>query len=376
MMLAVVLAAGTLTAEDTARIRSYRTVDVCSGEKRFTIAIDLGLIVASDSLVSFDITIGYDTLMIRPTDVLKEGTLSSQMQYGPVFTKIVPGEMRVAGFNVLRPVIGSVPLFAIAGDYLGDCGSIASFTTPWPHEFNEEFKRRFTTTVSDTIATVAVGKHRQDLGTVIAFDTLEIPGKDSVRVLDVKANVIMGSVSKYEMMLITSDSVTAIMENVTLVGVTNQQFYRDSPQRIRVEFETDGMVDVVAQCSIRSTTAAKVATQQVRSELKVIDSCHCVKSTSMDSVQIVSKQEPVVSVASPVDARIERLIVANNIVYFQCDHGQTNVITVSDLLGRVVLTTTSSQASNPLISLEHLPAGTYIINAECGRGRFTKLNVK
>ena len=89
------MAISTVKAQDTLKIESLRTIDVCSDSKRFLISASLGSIRFADSLESFDITIGYDRNVLRPTDVLKEGTLSGQMSNGPTMNIVVPGEMRI-----------------------------------------------------------------------------------------------------------------------------------------------------------------------------------------------------------------------------------------------------------------------------------------
>ena len=87
-------------------------------EQRFLITASIGEVYASDSLQSFDITIGYDTSRFRPTDGLSIGTLSEQMKFGdisPFFNFRVPGEMRVGAFTITRNVAGDKPLFADLG---------------------------------------------------------------------------------------------------------------------------------------------------------------------------------------------------------------------------------------------------------------------
>ena len=157
-VLTISMVVSTVTAQDTLRIQSLRSVDLCSDKKRWLLAISLGTIRFSDSLESFDITIGYDKSILRPTDVLKEGTLSSQMTNGPTLNTVVPGEMRIFGFNVARSVSGSVPLVAVSGDFLGSCADEGVLNIPYAPDFNTEFKKRFSVTMIDDIVPVKIGR--------------------------------------------------------------------------------------------------------------------------------------------------------------------------------------------------------------------------
>ncbi len=124
LLAALAAASNIATATDTLTIRSYRVINTCSSEKRWLIDAYIGEVYSSDSLQSFDITIGYDTSLIRPTDGLSQGTLSSQMIFSdvsPFFNFRIPGELRVGAFTVNRNVKGNEPLFAVAGDFLGAC---------------------------------------------------------------------------------------------------------------------------------------------------------------------------------------------------------------------------------------------------------------
>lgn len=158
ILLAVFAAASrwtsTAVADDTLNIRSLRSIDVCGSEKSALIAIDLGEIYFSDSLMSFDITLSYDTTYLIPGLVLSNGTLSQQLSWmdGPILNAAEPGELRVFGASILTPAKGNLPLVAITADAKRMiCGVTTPIELLYPADFNPEFKRSYSLWRGDSV---------------------------------------------------------------------------------------------------------------------------------------------------------------------------------------------------------------------------------
>ena len=372
--LAVLAAASGVTAQDTLLIRSYRTVDVCSSERRWLIAPYLGNIRSTDSLASFDITIGFDTTLVRPTDVLTENTLSFMADYPAQMTLVIPGEMRVAGFNITRNMIGDKPLFAVVGDYRGSCNDDLRFTFPWPPTFNEEFKKKMNVLISEKVAVVATPKNDNQLGVLLEPDTIVIDGKDSTS--EVVSTVSFGSSSATRATLTwwLGDTLAARIDQVSLTGVTIDSM-DVSGRSVRAHVVFQSGERPTASIVLRNVTTDVEARASLRSRMEVTDSCACVRSTLSDTMQI-KLTNPIVSVSSPVDDSNERLDVTPTSVSCHCDHGQTNEIAVFTIAGERVAMQRSLPGSVNRMSIENLPSGPYIIVGTCGDKRLVNLNLK
>lgn len=186
ILLAVIAAASRWTsaavADDTLNIRSLRSVDVCGSEKSALIAIDLGEIYFSDSLMSFDITLSYDTTYLIPGSVLSNGTLSQQLSWmdGPILNAAEPGELRVFGASILTPAKGNLPLVAITADAKSMiCGVTTPIELVYPADFNPEFKRSYSLWKGDSVRFIA---RQVDIATKgFSFDVQDVTigGTDS-----------------------------------------------------------------------------------------------------------------------------------------------------------------------------------------------------
>lgn len=374
-MLAAITAASSLTAQDTLTIRSYRIVDVCSSERRWLIAPTLGTVRSLDSLMSFDITIGYDTAVTRPTDVLTEGTLSANLDYKPTLNTVVPGEMRIAGFNIVRPMIGDKPIVAISGDFKGSCTDLDSLSIPWPVTFNEEFKRTISVYTIEPILAVANAKTRTNVGVESVEDSVVIKGKDSL--VGVNSRVSLTDISSVNgsATYTLRDTNVAVIDSISLSDADLIDVERIHKGKVVVHFKQQGASTPKVVIILRSVTAAENIRTKIDMELKINDSCGCIKPGLVDSVDVIC-ENPMVYVSSSVDEDTADLLVTDQNIRCQCYHGQTNAINVYSIGGTLVATTGIRQESETFLSIDGLPHGAYIIVGHCGLKKSVTLKMK
>ena len=372
--LAVLVAASGVTAQDTLLLRTYRTVDVCSSERRWLIAPYLGNIRFRDSLASFDITIGYDTANIRPTDVLRENTLSFDIYYPTSMTLVVPGEMRIFGFDVTSFMSGDKPLFAVAGNFVGKCTDSINFTFPWPPTFNEEFKKKVTVLRSEQVQVVATPRSDKQLGVTFDRDSVTIDGQEAV--VEVQTGVSFGTAKPRTAVLrwMIPDPTDVAIDSVVVNGVASAEVVNTSLSAMAtVQFSENNQPNI--QLRLRSKTSKKQASAVVVASMQVLDTCACVTSGLTDTLNI-SLTNPVVSVSSPVDDSNEYLLVTNSTATCHCNHGQTNEIAVFTVTGERIATQRSFTAEVNTMSIEHLPPGPYIVTGSCGSKTIVNLKLK
>ena len=370
LVLAVFTAASTIAlSTDTLKIRSYRIINTCSNEKRFLIDAYLGAIYVSDSLQSFDITIGYDTSLIRPTDGLTMGTLSSQMTFSdvsPFFNFRIPGEMRVGAFTIDRNVRGDQPLFAIAGDFKGTCLDSTWFEFPWEATFNGEFRRSVAAYWTDTVKATAIAASDANYGLFASGEPDTIPGKDSTRTLSFTRTLppqLRGSRTRTTLTLDVSGQV--IIDTV-LVSQADSVELNASRTSVTVhdkgQAENDS-IQIVLRSESEDRSVSVMATTSTQSDAE----CGCVSPSGTDTVMITAINTPNVSVnmdsheSIGISTRFQ-----NTGIEIQFLHGQPSSIELFTLHGERLIDLTS-RGETMWVATDQLPKGPYILSvvSEC-----------
>jgi hypothetical protein len=370
VVLAVVTAASTLAAEDTLYIRSYQTVDVCSSERRWLLAVDLGRILPSDSLVSFDITIGYDRTKLRPTDVLKEGTLSAGMSYAPFLNTVVPNEMRIAGGNIIKTVSGIEPLVAVTGDYLGTCGEIDTLGYPWPATFNSEFKKRITVIRRDSVKATANAKSNIQAGVSAVVSVVEVGNTDDKFEVAVRGAQLANDSVPHRFTFTSSHPLLVNVSDRGLKGIGNietQANGSDFEVTCRV---VDANPEFILQYQLPNGKRPDSVVITMRSEDR--SECSCSKPAKRDTVFVTIS--PTVSVPS-TDERIEIVQVHNDVFVIQCDHEEMKTVQVYSTYGQLLQSAVYA-AGNNSVSTSNLANGSYFIRTICGNRQHVNLILK
>jgi hypothetical protein len=319
--------------------------------------------------MSFDITIGYDKAKLRPTDVLKENTLSATMAYAPFLNTVVPNEMRIAAGNIIKPVYGDLPLVAVVGDFLGTCTDFDTLSYPWPATFNSELKKWFTVIRRDTVKAIASPKKYIGLGYELLQDTVTCASDssayvttvlrgdlaiDSVFVLQVAYDERLASVQLHD-----SSSVNVINKSKTINNVAWTLQHKGGKRNVELIWKWQGLTD-------DSVMKAKVSTASSTT-------CTCIAPAMTDTLTL-KKFVPIVSVSSS-DERIESVYVFNDNIHIQCNHEQMKQVVVFNLSGEHVLDT-QLPAGSSYLQLSTLPAGSYVMHVTCGNNNHVKLIVK
>jgi hypothetical protein len=361
VVLAVFTAASTLSAQDTLKVRSYTVVDLCKNERRWLLAVDLGKILPSDSLVSFDITIGYDRTKLRPTDVLKEGTLSVGMSYEPFLNTAVTNEMRIAAGNIVKTVSGDVPLVAIAGDFLGSCTDVGELSYPWPATFNSEFKRKFTLVRFDSVKATARPRLQPNRGFAFEDSSITIKEQDSTSSVAV-VSIGQSELKRKQIVVLTFDTTSVQVSVDSISGLVLDSVITNRNQ-IRIFAKETTPTASVAISARWIGTALKPQTQITVQTVDGED-CSCEVSTLRDTVRI-TKEYPSVSVAS-ADEHIEIITASNDALSIQCDHEEMKTVQFFDVLGSLVYQE-NVQPGKQYMSTSNLAKGVYHIHVACGQ---------
>lgn len=369
ILLAVFTAASRWTsaavADDTLNIRSLRSIDVCGSEKSALIVIDLGEIYFSDSLMSFDITLSYDTTYLIPGTVLSSGTLSQQLSWmdGPFLNAAVPGELRVFGASIMTPAKGSIPLVALTADAKRlICGVTTPIGLSYPADFNPEFKRSFTLWNGDSIRFVARQTTDAKTGFTSAFDTVVIGGKDSTERVPFTVTT-NGRDNEALTARIELDGDSGVIVGGATLGGKPMNVAQDKLSAFLTLGSTDTLFTgelVLRQETTDSTTVTVTGTVEATA-------CACTVPARRQVVTVVTTNSISTSV---VEADIDddpEITLINGMINLQGGHEYPMELKVYDLYGRLVATTFMERGSMTCHVQELPPGPVFIVMTVGGR---------
>lgn len=367
----------TVAAQDTLRIQSLRSVDLCSDKKRWLIAVSVGTVRFSDSLESFDITIGFNSKHLRPTDVLKEGTLSAQMSNGPTMNTVTPGEMRIFGFNVARSVAGDVPLVAVAGDFIGSCSDHGDLTLPFPPDFNGEFKKRYSINIVDSVETFTKKRLSSVSGCRFNEDSLvikdELAGKSTLSVLGKGADKIVNG--RIELLFLGGHEGMSI-GTVHEVNCTLDSMIKTTTGAL-VYFHANNQDTALPLLVVESRRESESVTGRYKIETSVynVDDCSCILPGLRDTID-VAIEKPTVGIGTSYDDGSCTIEVKDDFVIGKCLHHAMEKFEVYNRLGERILASTTNENGWMTVSTMGLSHGLYFAKLKCDGGWKQKTIVK
>lgn len=367
ILLAIMMVASRGTSEaqtaDTLAIRSLRTIDVCGTETTALLTINLGEIYFADSLLSFDITLSYDTTYLRPGIALSSGTLSAQLSWmdGPLTNSAIPGEFRVFGASVLTPAKGNLPLVAVTMDAKKLlCGVQTPIGLAYAADFNPEFRRRYEVWQGDTVRFIARQQQQADLGTSFDGDTIELSGKDNVAMVPIRIVTSATTSRPLQIEVTASDVDKATIDSVVVQGVRGDVDTSGGMALLTVP-GTDTIV--TGTVYIRQRTADSSVSKLV---CRVVPTtCMCRVPGKVDTLVVTTVNETVSSMGTESNGQAviddgPVVIVANGVLRRQDDHEYPVSVRIFDVYGREWASATLSPLRREL-SLEELPRGPYVI---------------
>lgn len=374
LVMAIITSAEAMSS-DTVRVRSLRTINKCSGEQRALISVDLGRILTADSLLSFDISIGFDPRVLRPETLLKTGTLGEQMTFGdgPFMVIESPGIARIQGGSILRPASGAVPLTAVSAALIApECSVTSPLTLPFGIDFNSEFKKIYSTAILDSVQVVTRARSVQNGIAEITTEKDSVEGRDGSIV--VTLNYVLDSLATDNVWInveLSNDTAFRIESIRANSGMTvNEQTIISSGAKVHGTTQSrQGSLEA----TMRSLTDS--ATTTTISAYVMVDSCQCiVPAKNAAKVIYTSKPRPIVSVPD-TDENAGMIVVSNSQVDIQRFHEWPTTVTMFSLDGQVVFTTTSS-GGQIRVPLDNLSVGLYALHVRDHAGFINQLILK
>lgn len=357
ILLAVITAASRWTsvavADDTLNIRSLRSIDVCGSEKSALIAIDLGEIYFSDSLMSFDITLSYDTTYLIPGTVLSNGTLSQQLSWmdGPFLNAAVPGELRIFGASIFTPAKGSLPLVAMTVEAKRlICGITTPIGLAYPAEFNPEFKRSFGLWNGDTIRFIARQTVNPDEGFALEVNEVLVGGKDSTVQFPIRVTT-SGRNNEELTARIDFEGSGVIIDSATLGG-TAMIISQDKLSASLILRGTDTLLN--GSVSLRQVTTDSI-TLTLTGSIEAT-ACACTVPGKRQQVQVMTTTSTLTGIVETDIDDDPDITLINGMISLQGGHEYPMDLKVYDLYGRLV-TSAFIENGTTTVQVQDLPPG-------------------
>ena len=357
ILLAVIAAASRWTsvavADDTLNIRSLRSIDVCGSEKSALIAIDLGEIYFSDSLMSFDITLSYDTTYLIPGTVLSNGTLSQQLSWmdGPFLNAAVPGELRIFGASISTPTKGNIPLVALTADAKRlTCGVTTPLGLAYPADFNPEFKRSFGFWNGDSVRFIARQTVNPTEGFSLEMNEILIGGKDST--VEIPIRVTTSGRNNEELIArIDFEGSGVIIDSATLGG-TAMVISQDKLSASLILTGTDTLFN--GSVWLRQVTTDSI-TLTLTGSVEAT-ACACLVPGKRQQVQVMTTTSTLTgTVETDIDDDPDITLI-NGMISLQGGHEYPMDLKVYDLYGRLV-TSAFIENGTTTVQVQDLPPG-------------------
>lgn len=358
-------------ASDTLTLTSHRIVNACSGEQRWLISASIGEVFDGDSLMSFDITIGFDTSKLRPTDGLFTGTLAEQMKFAdisPAANFRVPGEMRVSGFTITRNVKGALPLFAVTGDFKQACNIIDSLTLPWQPEYNEEFKVATKVFVSSDVKRVTLPKADVTQGVFTGTELIEFTVGDSIKRVSTTLGLEKSGGKKVKAVYHLRDSTCARIVNFhSTVQVDSSLISPDSTQ-LELHFVASGRIDTV-DIEMHAEVKEAVETDTLTGAVYVLDSCSCSTPTAASQTNIIVNNKPVSVKMDLNEDPLIRIRFLPESITIESVHGDPQQVRVFDMFGRIAAESVMNTQTSMELPTQTLSPGVYILQVHTVKGQ-------
>ncbi len=289
--LILIISVQPLRAQTTAKISVYAldTVDICGGNKRVVVAVSLGQVLRSDSLLYFDIELKFDQKKIKFDQILTSGTLSEKFNGLPTQGYFAgKGVVRATGGNIQDiPVAGSEPLVGFLGTVLSTCADTIGIAIS---DFDIEFKRSIVDTQNTKII-VREGKSLQRFASLKVFqDSLKF--NDSVTTQQVTFSISATSGTKFR------DAVLKVDYDQSSFKISDIAAITQDIQILKIDSTGTGVEISFKNLDTNSTAVRKIQAvfkrekdtseiSVIQGSLKDINTCSCI-SFLKDSVVIIA----------------------------------------------------------------------------------------
>lgn len=322
------------------------TIDGC-GSGRVTLVVQAPTMSRQDSVLGFDIVVGYDSAKMSINSGLKIGTASEGMD--EVAFNLAPGEARIAAGNITRFVNGTqLPLVALGGEVFDKCSSEVqlfvkrSFLTVLRDNRVVEIRSEIAAPSSIIVAPEQKIQRQLELNALqtdtIVFDSIgtsqtvsfAIAGGDASENVT-NANIQIWFESDIEPFTLESVEFSTTSVSASPVKVTNNLW------SVYCSVVQGSLIGTSVDITLLSTIDEDI-TESMNVEITTTNSCSCVfLEEAFDTVALRNKKRPLVDTHGDSNYKTDFKVVVDGVQISVTSESHTfESMQVYDVLGREI----------------------------------------
>ena len=329
-------------------IKTLSSIDVC-GSKQFQIYIQTNEIYASDSIVGYDLFIGYNAEKIQFDQLLAANTISSQLQNAGSdaslsINKLVSGEIWISGAFLAdsKFLKGKQPLIAVAGKYLKNCSDTNLITILQFSPAYYNFKDPPEIKTQNLVLNAEVAESGRIAAVQVEKDTIAVTYMEDIGVLPIyfqnddisRTKYIECNIKFTKKDLIKLSKIESVQSNLKI----DSMFVGADSVRLNISYH--GIIDklkpglkIEFERSIKDSISIQAFIQ-----LKILSECSCINDVLNDSVHIILHHPPV-SVAEEIldivnDKSLINYKLTNENISIQANEGYISHVSIYNIIGQ------------------------------------------
>jgi len=265
-------------------IQDRNPIDLCGKEfqKQVIIAPYMGDIIESDNLIGFEISLNYDPEIVSMNQKLFINTVSNYFEHKNIIFDVERKEIVFDGIASIKgnpnPISVDLPLFAVAGDFIGDCDDEALFTVNYI--YFPEFKGEIEVQDGITIKGDIVDKPTREISFKV-LETERLIKKDSS--LTVEVELKLGELNSLEFWKteISIDTDSLDIDNITgSSSIEILEVTKSEEDGYLVDFR---VIDNENPKLLIELTSHKTDSSIVNIDLTTIETTECICATRFPS---------------------------------------------------------------------------------------------
>lgn len=358
----------------TVEVKTLTNIDVC-GNKLFQIFIQTSEIYANDSIVGFDLFLGYNSEKIQLDQILTSNTISSQLQNAgseAILTsnKTVQGEIWISGafLSENRFLKGKQPLIALSGRYLKDCIDTTLISVLQFNPAYYDFRNPPEIITKNLVVIAEVAEAGRIVSANVKEDSIDFKYEDStVSFLIYLTNDDLARAKNIECKvefdrkeLLKIRNIESMQPGVRIDSIVNSN--GKSIIHLTQLYNADKLVPSIKIDLQRLTQDSAIVVAKV--ELKVESNCTCLNKVVNDSLKFKLFQPPV-SAQEYNDNYIEydsKIVssISDEAISIHSNEGSIFHVTVYSIIGQKIENIENSHTSIVIPTSRYTP-GLYLM---------------
>ncbi len=353
------------------KLECDRTVDLCSTDSTFILTCSVGSLVAADSVLLYDIRLGFPADKVSFRQVLFTNTLSEGLENKDYNAK-TSGEIRVYGFNLFKPIVGSKVLFAVQFKLKASCTDSTTIDFAALPELNAEAKVYINSLSKVVVPATIVDSRSRSLNFNFSNDTIVFTKFDQTQSFECRAQVPAEASLQFVDIALEYNTLHFRLNKLEAVNTTDSVLFDTTqiPHRVHLRRIDGSMLGQNFGFRAEMLAVDSSVKQQslLMARLLGKSSCACVTRDTADSVVVITN---ISTSTSQNVSNTDYVLRSDGDVWELRNMTESSVeLYVYTLLGALVLQEQIEATTSMAIDRSKLPKGPCFIRLQSPQGRF------